>query len=83
MKRRLATTIASYVMLVCAIFLAFGCAAHYGAEQILQVERAEKLADEPMTCNTALQAGFRIYDPEGYEVERFDGPDYWTTTHKP
>ncbi len=38
---------------------------------------------EPMSCNAAMSAGFRIYDAEGFEVERFDEVgDYWTTTPK-
>lgn len=38
------------------------------------------------SANGLLQAGFHIYDPEGYEVESFDnGPtlNYWTTQPKP
>lgn len=37
---------------------------------------------ETQSANEALRAGFRIFDSEGYEVERFDGWDYWTTTPK-
>lgn len=53
------------------------------AEQERVAATARLSANWSMSCNDALSAGFRIYDPEGYEVERFDGDDYWTTVDKP
>lgn len=37
------------------------------------------------SANDLLKAGFTIVDPEGYEVEKFDGAeiDYWTKKPKP
>lgn len=53
------------------------------AEQVRIHETARLSQVRSMSCNDALRAGFRIYDPEGFEVESFDGDDYWTTTPKP
>lgn len=38
-----------------------------------------RLLPQSDPANDLLDAGFRIFDPEGYEVERFDGASYLTT----
>jgi hypothetical protein len=77
-------TITRWILLTAILAVTFGCAAHYGAERLAVEELSHKRElYSPMTCNQALSAGFRIYDPDGFEVERFDDDDYWTTEPKP
>lgn len=82
--KKLLHTLLGYVILGVMAAAAFAAAAFGVVEQVEHQDRTEKSWLSPMSCNQALQAGFRIYDPEGFEVERFDdeGNDYWTTEEK-
>jgi hypothetical protein len=84
LKSRTAQTVGWWLMFAIIVVSTFACSVHYGTNKLLNNEFKYKgRTARSMSVNEALQAGFRIYDPEGYEVERFDGDDYWTTTPKP
>lgn len=77
MKRVIEFLVLVAVMLVTAV-----CSVYVASERVAAIEIAVK-QDHELSCNHAMQVGFRIYDADGFEVERFNGRDYWTKQPKP